>query len=223
MVNDWRGNTVVYTAVAGDFEHLGKHNFEDGVDYRFFTTGHQLAEGWEIEHLPKSNLDNRRLSKLPKHVPWFFDSMLNYKYAVWIDGDMQIVHNHFVANIMQYMEGGLLLSPHFDGRKCAYGEATIRPQKYQNEPMDAQVQHYLNDGFPYDYGLYETGVLVWNMKDKETKSLGNYWYLNNLVWSYQDQVSLPYAMWKLNFRPTVLPKTFRDLGYVHINAHKNEM
>jgi len=42
-------------------------------------------------------------------------------------------------------------SPHFDGRHCAYGEATIRPPKYANEPLDEQVAFYQSEGFPYEY------------------------------------------------------------------------
>ncbi|HJS83554.1 MAG TPA: glycosyltransferase domain-containing protein [Nitrososphaera sp.] len=225
MVDDWKGNTAVYTAVITDFEHIGKQIFEDGVDYIYFTDGSSrpLEDRWHIEQIPYfSHLNPRRTSKLPKHVPHFFDVLAKYKYTVWIDGDMQVIHPEFVSEIMSFLDNGLVLSPHFDNRDCAYGEAMIRPPKYQSEPMDQQVEFYQKDGFPEHEGLFETGVIARDMTNPAVKDLGQFWYIHNMVFSYQDQVSLPYCLWKTGYKPDILPKSFRDFYWVHINAHKSE-
>jgi hypothetical protein len=60
------------------------------------------------------------------------------------------------------------------------------------------------------------------MTNHEVKQLGKIWYQQNITWSYQDQVSLPYCLWKTGYKPDVLPKSFREYNWVRINAHKRE-
>ena len=224
-MNDWYGNTVVYTSVIGDFENIGRQRMIDGVDYVFFTSGEQrpLEDSWKVVGLDDfAHLGPRRLSKLPKHNPHFFDVLRDYKYAIWIDGDMQIDNPQFPVEILKLMDKGIVFSPHFDGRTCAFGEAMIRPRKYQNEPLDAQVNFYKSQGYEGDTGLFETGVIARDMTDPRVRELGEIWYIHNMVFSYQDQVSLPYVLWKHGFEYSVLPQSFRDYRWVHINAHKSE-
>lgn len=220
----WRGRTVVYTAVMGDFEHLGDHVFEDGVDYVFFTNESRPTQSeWQVHDLSTLNhLHPRRAAKLPKVAPHEFALLRRYEYAIWIDGDMQIISPTFVEELLAYLKDGMALSPHFDGRHCAYGEAEIRPPKYVNEPLDPQVEFYRQEGFPEQQGLYEGGVIARDMGNARVRELGYRWMTQNMVFSYQDQVSLPYCLWQMGFQPSVLPKSFREFGWVIVNAHKTE-
>jgi hypothetical protein len=223
--SEWKGKTAVYTAVITDYEHLGGHTYQDGVDYLYFTDGgsYPIESRWRVIELNDfSHLHPRRLSKFPKHVPHMFPELMEYKYVIWIDGDMQIRSQNFVGEILNYLDSGMVISPHFDNRHCAYGEASIRPLKYINEPMDPQIDYYKSRGFPTEYGLYETGVIARDMTDPQAKELGMRWYIHNMVLSYQDQVSLPFVMWEMDYTPSILPKSFRDFNWVHINAHKRE-
>lgn len=218
---------AVVTAVAGDYDHIGSHqHYRSGVDYLFFTDGRSMPKDpqWEVVPLPDINvLDHRRLAKFPKLNPHYFEALRDYDYVIWIDGSMQIIHNNFVDDLLSYMKGsGLLLSPHFDGRDCGYGEATIRPKKYVNEPLDEQCAHYRSQGFPEHYGLWEAGLHARDMRSALVKTFGEIWLDENLAWSYQDQVSLGYSLWRSGLTPDVLPRSFRDFKWVHLNAHKSE-
>jgi hypothetical protein len=217
---------AVVTAVAGDYDYIGSHShYQSDVDYIFFTDGKSLPKDpqWEIHSLPEiSVLDPRRLAKFPKLNPHYFKALRFYDYVIWIDGSMQIIHDHFIDEIMNHMDDGLVLSPHFDGRDCGYGEATIRPQKYVNEPLDAQCDFYRKEGFPEHFGLWEAGLHARCMRNPLVKTFGEIWLDENLAWSYQDQVSLGYSLWKSGLVPEVLPKSFRDYSWVHLNAHKSE-
>jgi hypothetical protein len=222
---DWKNNTVVCTAVTGGYDHRASSLFIDDVDYIYFTDGKspfQIEHPWKEIILEDSHLDNRRRSKRPKLYPHSIDILNNYKYVIWIDGDMEILKEEFIPEILSYLENGFVISPHFDNRTCAYGESTIRPAKYINEPLDEQVSFYKSEGFPENYGLYECGVSARDMKNKQVEELGKLWYEQNIAWSYQDQVSLPYCLWKTGYKPDILPKSFRDYNWVRINAHKRE-
>lgn len=224
-MNDWLNNTAICTAVTGGYDHRASSLFIEGVDYIYFTDGKSpfpIQHPWKEVLLGDEKLDNRRRSKRPKLYPHSIDILNNYKYVIWIDGDMEILKQEFVPEIISYLDKGFVISPHFDKRFCAYGEATIRPSKYANEPMEEQCLFYRSEGFPENYGLYECGVSVRDMTNESVKELGKIWYQQNIDWSYQDQVSLPYCLWKTGYQPDVLPKSFRDFGWVRINAHTRE-
>jgi len=164
MVTDWFGNTVICTAVTGGYDYPTRQVVIPGVDYLYFTDGKSIFDisfPWQVHRLPESDahLDNRRRSKRPKLDPHSIEVLNKYKYFIWIDGEIGIYNPNFVSEILSYMKNGFVASPHPDalgnpGRYCAYGEATIRPPKYANEPLDAQCDFYRSEGFPEDYGVF---------------------------------------------------------------------
>lgn len=215
---------VVSASYGGyDYAH-GTSQHRDDVDYIYYTTDKQeLPPFWEKRDLPHHGfLDNRRLSKWPKINPHALTDLSEYRYVIWIDGSMTINDADFPHKILEYLDHGMVISPHFDGRDCAYGEATIRPAKYRNEPLDEQVAAYRYEGFPEGFGLYECGVMARDMTAPGVREVGELWHLQNLMWSYQDQVSLPYTFWRTGFVPDVLPQPWRDMGWLTVSAHKRE-
>lgn len=232
MINDWYGNTVICTAVAGGYDICWKQPHIDGVDYIFFTDGqspNEIVSPWIPHLLPDSDahLDSRRRSKRPKLNPHSIPILNNYKYLIWIDGEMSVQNVNFVPEILSYMKNGFVVSPHPDalgnpGRYCAYGEATIRPPKYANEPLDEQCDFYRSEGFPENYGLYACGLSARDMSNPKVKEVGELWLEQNLTWSYQDQVSFPYCLWKVGFEPDTLPMTLYHSGWVSLNLHLRE-
>jgi O-antigen biosynthesis protein len=216
---------AVVTAVAGDFDYdVSNRCFLPDVDYIFYVKGFRpKSKYWKVRPLPDLPLDNRRLAKFPKLHPHYFEELRNYDIVIWVDGSMQIISPDFVDEILGYLgDGGLLLSPHFDGRDCGYGEATIRPDKYKFEPLDEQCAFYRSDGFPEHFGLWEAGIQARRMNYPGLSDFGAFWLGQNLMWSYQDQVSLGYSLWKTGFEPKVMPKSWREFNWVHLNAHKSE-
>ena len=218
---------AVVTAVAGNYDHAGSHSsYRDDVDYLYFTDGKSKpldGKRWQVHSLPKGVTDiPRKLAKLPKLNPHSLDALGSYNYVIWIDGSMQIKSATFVEEILSYLDNGLVLSPHFDGRDCGYGEATIRPPKYASEPLDEQCAAYREAGFPERFGLWECGVQARDMSKEDVRELGEVWMQEVLDWSTQDQVSCGYSLWKTGFTPDVLEKSWRDFGWLHLNAHKRE-
>lgn len=232
MVTDWFGNTVICTAVTGGYDYPTRQVVIPGVDYLYFTDGKSIFDisfPWQVHRLPESDdhLDNRRKSKRPKLDPHSIEVLNKYKYFIWIDGEIGIYNPNFVPEILSYMKNGFVASPHPDalgnpGRYCAYGEATIRPPKYANEPLDAQCDFYRSEGFPEDYGLYACGVSARDMTNPKVKELGALWHQQNLQWSYQDQVSFPYCLWKTGLQPDVLPNSLYHMNWLDLNIHTRD-
>jgi len=219
-----RNNVAVVTAVTKNYDHNLKFNVHNADCWFFRDEQTTPRQGWIQHSLEKYDWHPRRIAKLPKINPHRYDFLKNdYEYVIWIDGDMEVINRNFVDEILGFMDdSGLVISPHFDPRHCAYGEATIRPPKYASEPLDEQVAFYRQEGFPEDFGLYEGGVAARRMNAPGLEELEQVWLQQNIDYSYQDQVSLPYALWKTGFKPSVLPRSFRDYKWVRINAHTSE-
>lgn len=221
---------AVYTCVTNGYDHDMSHKYDEtgDVDYFYFTDGMSFPKDdrWQPVLLEEVwvplALDPRRRAKYPKLWPYFAKEIRDYKYTVWVDGSMSILNPTFPQEIVKYIQNGWVISPHFDGRDCAYGEATIRPEKYRNEPLDEQVEHYEKEGFPHNYGLYECGVMARDMENTKVEEASRFWLGENLKWSYQDQVSLPYVLWKTGYKPDVLPQSWRDYDWLHVSAHRSE-
>lgn len=216
---------AVTTAITSAYDHPREDVFVDGVDYLFFTDEESVGlagDGWEAIHLA-SHGNPRRRAKPPKLDPHQFGRLLEYEYVIWIDGGIHIKSAGFVDEILSHIHNGMVLSPHFDGRDDAYGEATIRPAKYAEEPLDEQIEFYKEEGYPGHNGLFECGVLARKMSSDSVAELGKMWLEQVADWSYQDQVSLPYCLWKLGYQPDVLPQSFRYMDWVEINAHTSDI
>jgi hypothetical protein len=67
--------------------------------------------------------------------------------------------------------------------------------KYKDYPMREQVQAYVDDGMPEAWGLFACGVIGWRFTD-EAKRFGNLWLDEVYRWTIQDQISLPYLLWR---------------------------
>jgi hypothetical protein len=218
---------AVVTAVAGGYDGRRRDVFRDDVDYLFYTddkSARLVREPWQRRALEGDATHPRRLAKGPKLNPHRFEELRAYRYVVWVDGGIHIRSSQFTDEIVAFIGGsGIALSPHHDGRTDAYSEATIRPPKYADEPLDEQVAAYRRAGYPGNDGLYECGVMARDMTHGNVRELGQFWEGEVERFSYQDQVSLPFVLWSLGIEPDVLPKSFRHMGWVAVNGHRSEL
>lgn len=217
---------AVVTAVAGGHDNHQHHlYYVDNVDYLFFTDGsvHRPDERWLELPLPDVGpVDSRRAAKLPKLNPHAIPILNQYRYIIWIDGSMAIASPTFIEEILSYLQRGIIMSPHFDGRFCGYSEAAIRNGKYANEPLEEQVAFYKSEGFPMNYGLCEAGVHAKDMTYPRVKEFGEIWFQQNLEFSYNDQVSFGYSLWKSGLEADYLPRSWREYSWVHLDIHTTE-
>jgi len=102
----------------------------------------------------------------------------------------------------------------------------------QHQHVDMQYQYYLWMGFkerwfeaaPWfnesvginanfgRYGVYVTCMVMFDLRQKETKQFLDCWWRENLLRSTQDQVSFPYCAWKHNVAIHALPDAEAPVG-----------
>jgi len=60
--------------------------------------------------------------------------------------------------------------------------------QYHGEPLEAQIAHYRALGHPEHWGLWACGIIVWRGAQRK---LGAEWLAQQMIWTSQDQISLP--------------------------------
>ena len=68
-------------------------------------------------------------------------------------------------------------------------------KRYTNYYINDQVESYLKDGFPDKDGLIEAGLFLRKNTENVNKAF-DHWFIEQVKWSVQDQLSLPYILWK---------------------------
>ena len=191
------------TAVYGGYDHLRAlpdgHGFADAV---CVTDDPQLqAHGWRMIVEPTS-LPPRLAAKRPKFLPFEY---LTTSSAVWIDAAFSLREGRFHDFAVEHLERHeFVVWQHPEPRNCLYQEAAYCQDwpKYAREPIRRQTAHYRELGMPEHFGLFAAGTLGW--RDTESmREFGAAWLAECHEWSIQDQVSLPFLLWRLNVTPGI--------------------
>jgi hypothetical protein len=149
----------------------------------------------------------------------------SYRYTIWIDGNLQITTDTFAAQLLDVPNlSGLALFRHPD-RDNVVDEAAVSAsmRKYAGLPLAEQVQHYQRRGYPGTNGLYACGVLVRDGAVRRIRRLDRKWMRENERWTYQDQLSLPYLLWKLRLEPSIIPYNLWDNPLFGFVPHASEL
>ena len=226
---------AIYTAIYDDYEILRDSIGVDGVDYICFTDDLTLKSNiWDIKYL--RNTHNSGLgSMFVKYIKLNSQRYLSeYDYVIWVDANIMIKSK----NLLKYLASKLystniVLYKHNDPnpnlrRNCAYEEAEFSQMflnKYSNEKLNHQIKKYKLDGFPAQWGLFQSGVFMKNNKCRDVLNFDIAWLQE--IYKYgknfpQCQVSLPYCLWKTRIKYDVVAETsIYESGLFEIFPHKN--
>lgn len=175
---------------------------DDGFDQALCVTDDPTVpvDGYERVML-LSREHPRLVCKTPKMTPWRFTDC---DAAVWVDASFEI-HAGFSDWVREHLErDDFVVWNHPERRDCIRQEVELCAgwAKYAAWPMREQLDHYFSEGMPEHYGLWAAGVVGWRFTD-EAKDFGTQWLEEQYRWTIQDQVSLPYLLWKNQRTPGV--------------------
>lgn len=211
--------TAIITAVYGGHDDLrplpADHGFDDAV---CVTDDPELeVEGWGMQYIP-STLHPRLAAKRPKMLPWQFTQC---ESAVWLDASFSVRGSSFRQFTDAHLVGAdFVVWEHPDGawRNCLTAEARFCRDwpKYESEPIREQVDRYLADGMPLQYGLWAAGAVGWRFTPRAME-FGRRWHSEQHRGSIQDQISLPYLLWKDGLKPVTWDA--EELANAHVTYH----
>jgi TOD1/MUCI70, glycosyltransferase-like domain len=209
----------VYTAIYGDYDTLKPIPEQDvACDYVCFTDNPLLRNpgSWSVIYTPVlldqhprirarffKVLHDRvfkqaRLAYPLSILQRLFRKRTRYDYTVWIDGSIQVKNSAFVREFTDHVRlSGWSMFLHPD-RSCIYAEAEVSKTmaKYREQPIGEQIEAYRTEGYPVDNGLMATGLIA-RSTSADLSAINERWWIENMQWTYQDQISLPVVLWRL--------------------------
>lgn len=204
---------VVYTAIFGDYDTLKQPPPQDQpCDFICFTDAELPSRvgAWRVIRVKRDRKLHPRMQakrfKLLSHRI-FPGGRLALRYtplsvrrradlSIWIDASLQIKSARFVRTMRGKLgDGDWAMFVHPD-RDCIYDEAAIGMlmPKCRDLRLDLQAESYKSVVPPHG-GLYACGVIVRREPVAvPLKKVHQLWWDENIKWTYQDQVSLPFVL-----------------------------
>lgn len=191
---------AIYTVSTGKYDNLKEPIYiDENIDYFVFTEQNIKGDSiWKKKEIPEQlknlpSLDQARYIKTHPHE--FFSE---YDYSMFIDGNIRItcdVKPLFYTLIDSQKK--IAIHKH-QVRNCIYDEAKAiyAVGKASKKLLRAQIKKYKKDGFPANYGLFETNVVIRKHNDPECKKIMDDWWNEMSIWTKRDQLSFTYSLWK---------------------------
>jgi hypothetical protein len=217
---------AIYTAIFGNYDRLSdfpKTGENADVDRICFSDDPALAHPqWEVRVVSPPFHHPRLAAKYYKALP--HRVLPEYDETVWVDASFRVRSESFVREVFGYLgQAHIALFLHPE-RGCIYDEAEFckKMPKYVDQRVLEQVAHYRAQGFPAGAGLFAGGVIARTTHDPEIRRLNELWLEENVRWTYQDQLSLPYLLWSLGIEPAVFRQYLWKTGWGTWDAHAHD-
>jgi len=187
---------ALVTACYGAYDPVrslpADHGFDDAVCVTDTALG--IGDGWRV-HLEKASGSPRLQAKKPKMMPWLYTDC---DAAVWLDASFEVLGSGFAGFARAALErDDFVVWTHPEGRVDITDEARVSMtlKKYQGSRVREQAAFYKEQGFPENWGLFAAGTIGW-VFTPTVKRFGSLWLRECHDWSIQDQISLPYLLWR---------------------------
>jgi len=210
------------TAITGNYETKLREPIKQSIptDFICFTNQPMYSDKWKIEPLKYHPLNLKEAYDVAKWYKLQFNKIAmlqDYDHVVWLDGSIEIRHkrcaewvvnNNKVCTMFSHeWRNGILLNE-------ALGMA--QNSRYNNENPLYTINKYYENGFketyfrlqPFDknpdYGVWITCFVAWRNIPEINVILNDWWY-EHLYSTKNDQLSLPYVLYKHKIKPVALP------------------
>jgi hypothetical protein len=160
-----------------------------------------------------------------RHIP----ILQKYDVIVWLDGTIEIIYDKTSEYILNNIYEKKIIGWHHEWRNgILEGEVAASNAFYrynstfwngQEQPYQDVVNQYfdyLRDGYNVSFyknmnshtphfGVWITCFVAFHVKDENIQNFLDFWYLQTLKYTTQDQISFPYVCQKTNIIPYTLP------------------
>ncbi len=173
-----------------------------------YVQGLKHPTGWHIIYYARPDDEHpNRAAKRPKMHPGMYTGA---PASVWLDASFRVLSPRFVIDNVTYASeyGDGIAQFRHPWRDCYWdeAEASIALPKYaaEQDAIYRQTDAYDHAGMPRHWGLWATGVIA-RIHTRPVLEFGRMWGKQIDAYSYQDQISHPYALWRAGLRPANLP------------------
>lgn len=220
-------NVVVYTAICGGYDGLKAPVAQSvACDFVALTDGTLPDDRvWAIRRLKGFRQPSpRMLSRKVKTRPTLFLDPQRYRYAIWVDGSVQIIGREFVVTLIAALQGQPLALWEHPQRDCIYDEAVVCAAlpKYSGYDLLGQVAAYEAAGYPHHLGLDANTVLIWDLAHPAHADISAAWWSEHERWGTMDQLSLPFVLWQRGLWWDVIPGHIWHNDLIRLIQHQGD-
>lgn len=167
------------------------HGFDDAVCVTDTASG--IGDGWRV-HVEPSGESPRLAAKRPKMMPWLYTDC---DAAIWLDASFEVQAGFKDWAVQHFDYHNFIVWQHPEGRVDITDEAkaSMTLKKYQGSRVVEQAAFYKSQGFPQFWGLFAGGTVGYRFAPT-VKRFGSLWLQECESWSIQDQISLPFLLWR---------------------------
>jgi hypothetical protein len=196
---------VLYTALFGGVDTLKEF---DTAGYLFyaFTDRPAVSGTWtcvmEVEAV-NARLEAKWFKMHPRKLPTPLEPD---DVTIWLDASITLLDTRkFVETCVGAVEDAPIAFFRHPERDNIVDEAAVSAclPKYADQKIDDQVAAYLEEGLPDGHGLWAGSVIVRRFGLTDRIDLA--WWHENVTRTIQDQISLPYVLWRLGVTPGTIP------------------
>ncbi|MBQ1551238.1 MAG: DUF616 domain-containing protein [Bacilli bacterium] len=205
---------VVYSCIVGNYDSINEPiYFNDNVEYILFSDKDIKSNFWKVRKIPSKILKLKNKTLINRYIKLHpFELFKDYDYSIYIDGNVKTLSDiSGFVNCINKKTGIAMFKHH--SRKCIYIEekACILQNKGNKNKIIKQIEKYKSENFPTNFGLLEGTIIVSDLKNENAKNLLIDWW-NEFYESesLRDQLSLPYVLWKNNYK-------IDDIGFLGNN------
>jgi len=203
----WTNYKVIYTSIINNYDDiLNPEYINYDYDYILFSDNYFNDNQTIWDFYPIPNEINKNLSHVKKARYIKINPNkclpLKYNFSIYIDGNVIIKNdiNLFINKIKNELGGFLFYIPKHPIRNCLFEEMkTVINNRLDNiENVFNQIEKFIKEGFPHNYGLPETNILIrYHLNCNIIKLMDDWWKII-LKGSHRDQLSFSYVAWKNN-------------------------
>ena len=191
-------NIIVYTCITNGKDTLKEYEPEEGVRYICFNDGSIkfTTDQWENCNTIFEHNDPRMVARYHKLNP--SKVLPEHTWSMWIDGSM--LPKVRVVDLITWMkatDNGAYGVRRHPGWNCIYDEAkAIAHHGFEDQDiLDKVVARYKKEGFPEQFGMHETGVLI-RLNVPRVIAFDKLWWNEVAENSKRDQMSFDYLLWR---------------------------
>jgi len=190
---------AVISSIYGGYDHFPEVPLQDIPAEWVMVTGQPAGcpPPWTVVYEPRPHLGPSFASKVARARP---DLYSDADVLIWMDGNVVIRDSTFITWCLDLLSDADLAAIDTTQRRAGIlEEAQIasRIPRYAGQPVIAQAEHYLAEGFP-DTARWWTGVMV---RRRGCPDFGSPWLAEMARWGCECQISLPYILWKMGIKP----------------------
>jgi hypothetical protein len=210
---------AVLSSVYGGYDHpIAPAEQDVACDWILVSVQDHDCHPWKVVVEPRPQLHPRLAAKVAKCRP---DLYTDADVTIWVDASIHITSPGFVSwCVAELGESEAAQIPHPMRRRISdEAQESHGMPKYAGLPVFAQVDSYLSAGYPDDWGLWATGLIVYKGRSR----FGDAWLREQMRWTYQDQLSEAPVLHAHGIRPVDLTGGLFNHPMFTIRGHRDHL